>query len=75
LEVEEPEDEPADETEAGEPVDEGYDTYTVVAGDTLGGISEKVYGTFSDYKRILEANGLTESTNLQIGQVLKIPRD
>ncbi len=52
-----------------------YDTYTVVSGDTLGGISNKFYGNFSSYKRILEANGLTEETSLQIGQVLKIPKN
>lgn len=54
---------------------ETYDTYTVVAGDTLSGISDKVYGNYSGYIRILEANGLTEDSNLQIGQVLRIPRD
>lgn len=55
--------------------DEQYDTYTVVAGDTLSGISDKVYGNYSGYKKILEANGLTENANLQIGQVLKIPKN
>ncbi|MCJ7856479.1 LysM peptidoglycan-binding domain-containing protein [Lachnospiraceae bacterium NSJ-143] len=53
----------------------GFDTYTVQAGDTLGGISDKVYGNFSGYKKILEANGLTENSSLQIGQVLKIPKN
>ncbi len=52
-----------------------YDTYTVVAGDTLSGISNKVYGNFSGYKKILEANGLTENSSIQIGQVLKIPKN
>lgn len=53
-----------------------YDTYTVQAGDTIGTISTKIYGTYGEYKRILEANGLTEGTagSIQIGQVLKIPK-
>ncbi len=82
-------DEPQDEneasggtegTEGGEGAgasadDEQYDTYTVVAGDTLSGISDKVYGNYSGYMRILEANGLTENSSLQIGQVLKIPKN
>ncbi len=55
--------------------DTEYDTYTVVAGDTLSGISDKVYGNYSGYKKILEANGLTENSSLQIGQVLKIPKN
>ncbi len=51
-----------------------FDTYTVVAGDTIGSIATKVYGDFGSYTKILEANGLTENSNIQIGQVLKIPR-
>ena len=79
-------DEPQSETEGttgtegsenteGSTGDEQYDTYTVVAGDTLSDISNKVYGNYSGYKKILEANGLAENTNLQIGQVLKIPKN
>jgi nucleoid-associated protein YgaU len=46
-------------------------TYTVQSGDTLSGIAAK-YGTTVD--ALLSANpGLTESTPLQIGQVLKLP--
>ncbi len=48
-------------------------TYTVVAGDTLSSISSKVYGTSTQYKKIMEANNLT-SENLQLGQVLIIPQ-
>lgn len=50
------------------------DTYTVAEGDTLSGISQKVYGNYSGYKKILDANGLTENSNIKIGQTLKIPR-
>ncbi|MBR5468417.1 MAG: LysM peptidoglycan-binding domain-containing protein [Firmicutes bacterium] len=48
-------------------------TYTVVAGDTFGAISTKVYGNFSGYKKIMEANGITNEGSLQIGQKLIIP--
>lgn len=53
---------------------DNFDTYTVVAGDTIGSIATKVYGDFGSYTKILEANGLTENSNIQIGQVLKIPK-
>ncbi len=51
-----------------------FDTYIVVPGDTFGSIATKIYGNFADYTKILEANGLTENSSLQIGQVLKIPK-
>ena len=47
----------------------GYFNYTVVAGDSLWQIAQK-FGTTVD--AIMSLNGLT-STNLSIGQVLKIP--
>lgn len=48
-------------------------TYTVQAGDTLGTISQQVYGSFRYYTNIAEANGISADANLQIGQVLQIP--
>lgn len=51
-----------------------FDMYTVVSGDTIGGISQKIYGDFAKYKEILKANGLTEDASLKIGQKLKIPK-
>ncbi|MEA4816003.1 MAG: LysM peptidoglycan-binding domain-containing protein [Lachnospiraceae bacterium] len=51
-----------------------YSTYTVTAGDTFWGIAEKTYGNGVYFSRILEANGLTENSGLQIGQTLKIPK-
>lgn len=48
---------------------EGID-YTVVAGDTLIGIGVR-FGV--DWPLIAAANGLTEDSLLQIGQVLRIP--
>ncbi len=47
-------------------------TYTVEAGDTLSKISQKFYGTSSQYQKIIDANGLT-SDSLNLGQVLIIP--
>jgi LysM repeat protein len=47
------------------------ETYTVASGDTLASIGAKL-GV--EWQKIAEANGLTEPYDLQIGQVLKIPR-
>ncbi len=51
----------------------GERTYTVVAGDNPWTIAQKVYGNGSRYTIILAANGMTESTRLKVGMVLKIP--
>lgn len=54
----------------------GGNTYTVVKGDTLIGIARKVYGTESDWKRILEANASLlkgDASALQPGMKLVIP--
>jgi LysM repeat protein len=48
-------------------------TYTVKAGDTPWKISQSVYGNGANYQKILDANGLTENSVLNEGQVLKIP--
>ncbi len=55
-----------------------YDTqrsYTVVAGDTLSRISQKMYGTQANTELIFEANRklLNSPDDLSIGQVLVIP--
>lgn len=57
------------EAETIEVPPEGID-YTVVAGDTLIGIGVR-FGV--DWPLIAAANGLTEGSLLQIGQVLRIP--
>lgn len=51
-----------------------FDYYTVVDGDIIWNISQKLYGDGSKYNKILEANGLTENDKLKIGQKLKIPK-
>ncbi len=51
----------------------GPDTYTVQSGDSPWTIAQKVYGNGSKYPVIMSANGLTNTTRLRVGAVLKIP--
>lgn len=53
----------------------GSKHYTVVNGDTLSTISNKVYGSSAFWEKIYKANRdlLTTPHSLKIGQVLKIP--
>ena len=50
-------------------------TYTVADGDTLSGISKKMYGTASRWPEILEANKdqIRSEKSLPVGLTLKIP--
>lgn len=50
-------------------------TYTVRPGDTLGKISQKVYGNSRRYMEIYDANRniLSSPSNIKVGQVLVIP--
>lgn len=50
----------------------GYDFYVVKPGDTLKSISEKFYGTQSQYKNIMKDNGLSETSVITSGKVLVI---
>ena len=52
------------------------ETYTVVKGDTLGGIARKFYGRASQWTRIQEANKdlLKGKTVIRPGMKLAIPR-
>ncbi|MDR0932489.1 MAG: LysM peptidoglycan-binding domain-containing protein [Victivallales bacterium] len=50
-------------------------TYTVRAGDTPGSIARQFYGSSSKYPKIMEANQLSGSGNLRVGQQLIIPPD
>jgi LysM repeat protein len=56
--------------------DSSDQTYTVKAGDTLGSISDKFYGSSGEYMRIFNANRdqLTNHNRITVGQELKIPR-
>lgn len=47
--------------------------YTVVDGDTLWSISEKVYQTGYNWEEIAKANNLTENSVLEAGQKLMLP--
>ena len=58
---------------APEPATPQAQTYTVQAGDTLGSIARAMYGDFSKYTVIAQANGLSENATLNIGQTLTIP--
>jgi LysM repeat protein len=51
----------------------GSTKYTVVSGDSIAKISKKQYGSEAYVDQILQANGLTESSQLQIGQELNLP--
>jgi len=55
------------------PGGQDYDEYTVRAGDALGKISRKFYGTSNKYQLIMDFNGMT-SDRIRVGQKLKIPR-
>ena len=52
------------------------ESYTVVKGDTLGGIARKYYGRASAWPRIAEANAdlLKGKTLIRPGMKLQIPR-
>lgn len=68
---------PADSGKAEEntPAASGnVEEYTVVENDSYWKIAQKVYGDGSQYKKILEANNLTESAPVKVGQKLKIPK-
>ena len=48
---------------------------TVVKGDTLWDIAVKYYGDGGKWKKIAEANGVTDPKKLKIGTVLEIPNE
>ncbi len=48
-------------------------SYTVVAGDIGGRISQKMYGTSKLWKKIMQANDISDARSLRPGQVLRIP--
>ncbi|RLT37960.1 MAG: LysM peptidoglycan-binding domain-containing protein [Chloroflexi bacterium] len=48
-------------------------TYTVAAGDTLGTISQKLYGDFQRFREICTLNGLGDCNTVSVGQILRLP--
>lgn len=53
----------------------GSRIYIVQTGDTPGRIAQRFYGSAAKHSKIMEANNLTGSGNLRIGQRLVIPPD
>jgi nucleoid-associated protein YgaU len=55
---------------------ESVQTYTVQAGDTLGGIAKRLLGNANSYMEIFNLNRdqLTDPDMIKPGQVLKIPQ-
>lgn len=51
----------------------GSATYLVQPGDTLARIAGKVYGDSAKYKRIQDANKLSDPRKIKVGQTLVIP--
>ena len=51
------------------------DTYTVKKGDFLWKIAEECYGDGNMINTIIKANNLTNIENIEVGKVLKIPRN
>lgn len=61
------------EENEGEQESTEKETYTVKEGDTLAGISEKVYGDILRVDEICELNGLEDGNLIFIGQKLLLP--
>jgi len=51
------------------------DTYTVVKGDWLSTISARAYGDLMQYNKIAQANNISNPNVIEVGTVLKIPRN
>jgi len=47
--------------------------YVVKSGDSLSNISKSFYGNPNEYRRIAEANNISNPDRIQTGQQLKIP--
>ena len=53
----------------------GGQSYVVVPGDTVSGISRKIYGSFGHWKKIAAKNGISAPYILQPGTVIKFDAD
>jgi nucleoid-associated protein YgaU len=47
--------------------------YVVKSGDSLSKIAKSYYGNVNDFKKIAEANNISDPDKIQAGQQLKIP--
>ena len=56
-------------------MEEGSTAYTVVAGDTLGSISRRAYGSSKYWSVICSANGLEDCNLIHIGDELMLPSE
>ena len=56
------------------PEPEVVETYVVVKGDTLGHISQKLFGTVGRTKDLINANPGINPNRMQIGDVINVPR-
>ena len=63
---------PLDESAPIEP--EVMETYVIEKGDTLGHISQKMYGTIGRTKDLINANPGINPNRMQIGDVINVPR-
>lgn len=50
-----------------------YENYTVQAGDTLAGISRKVYGTDKKVADICQLNEIVNGDYIQVGEIILLP--
>jgi len=66
--------------DAIQPLDEGpaevevLETYVVEKGDTLGHISQKLFGTIGRTKDLMNANPGIDPKRMQIGDAINVPR-
>lgn len=60
-------------TQPETPQDTLVSEYIVKSGDSVQKISKKLYGTQDLYKKILDANNLSEDAKIYVGQKLTIP--
>ena len=51
-----------------------YEVYMVQQGDSLLGISEKLYGTTSRVSEIMELNGMSDPDKIFFGKELRVPK-
>ncbi len=68
---------PAPKPDAPPEPEEKAEFYTIVSGDTLGGIAKRHYGKASQYMRIFEANRdiISDPNKIYPGQKIRIPLD